>query len=153
MAKKCNQYSQEIISLFVDNELDPDKTEEVLSHVRLCQDCTDQVTKFRKLSRVFDAHTTQQFAQVKAVFIIRRARPFTIDQGILGRLFKGMRDHLYVKLASLAAVATLLILAVFQGPSQIGPSAIVKSLDTTASSVMIIETPTEKHTIIWFSET
>lgn len=153
MAKKCHQYSQEIISLFVDNELDPNKTEEVSSHVRLCRDCADQAAKFRKLGRVFDTHATQQLAQVKAVPLIRTARPIKSAQGILGRLFRGMTGHLYVKLASLAAVATLLILAFFQGPSQVGPSAIVKSLDTTASSVMIIETPTKKHTIIWFSET
>lgn len=153
MVQECNAYPQEIISLFVDNELDPDQAKEVSNHVRICLICADQAAKFQKLGQVFEAHATQALAKTIPVLVTDRAhgKPHGKHLSLPARLFNSM--NLYVKLASLVAVAFLLILAVFQNPSQIGPSAIVKSLDTTASSVMIIETPTEKHTIIWFSET
>lgn len=64
-----------------------------------------------------------------------------------------------VKLASLGTAALVLAVALLpwagdppldQAPE---PSAIVKSVDTNGSSVMIIETTNTRHTIIWFSET
>ncbi len=155
MSPPCRQYTPEFISQFVDGELDLEKTEAVSSHVTHCRACADQVASLQKLARVFNDHTTRQMALVKMAHIPGAARPgFGVaPMGSLGPLFRGMTDHWTLKLASLAAMAIFLILAVSQDPSQMGPSAIVKSLDTTASSVMIIETPIEKHTIIWFSET
>lgn len=143
------------MSQFVDGELDLEKTEAVSSHVTHCRACADQVASLQKLSRVFKDHTTRQTAQIKMAHIPGAVGPGE-PRTPLGRLepvFRGMTGHLLLKLASLAAVAIFLILAVSQDSPQMGPSAIVKSLDTTASSVMIIETPIEKHTIIWFSET
>ncbi len=71
-----------------------------------------------------------------------------------GNIFGTFGKNIYLKLASIAAIL-MISLYTFQGglftPS--GPSAIVKSVDTDFTSVMIIETQNKKHTIIWFSET
>jgi len=156
MTQQCSRYTQKIIGQFVDNELAPDKTMELSSHIEHCQDCAGQAARLRKLSAVFNSHVTTQADKIN--FSPRNMAATPIDHGkahgFFVRFFGGITDHLYIKLASLGAVAALLILAVFQGaPPPVSPSAIVKSLDTNASSVMIIETLREKHTIIWFSET
>ena len=157
MTQQCSKYTEEFISRFVDNELDPVGTMEFSSHLGDCQDCAEVVAKFQKLGTLFNTHinthinthAARQIARVSRVDMATTLLDYAKPTGIFGR----MTDHLYIKLASLTAVAALLILAVFQGAPPVGPSAIVKSLDTNASSVMIIETIKEKHTIIWFSET
>jgi len=149
MTQQCSKYTQKFISRFVDNELDPARTMEFSFHLKNCQDCAKLVTKFQKLGIVFNTHVATQIAQASPVDLATTPLDYEKPNGLFGR----MTDHLYIKLASLTAVAALLILAVFQGAPPAGPSAIVKSLDTNASSVMIIETIKEKHTIIWFSET
>jgi anti-sigma factor RsiW len=150
MKKPCSKYNKAIISQFVDKELDPVKTVELSAHLETCPDCADQVARFQTLGIVFNTHSAKQIAQASPLDMA----PHPLGAGKPNGLFGWVTDHLYVKLASLTLVAALMILAVFQGTSPpTDPSAIVKSLDTNASSVMIIETLTEKHTIIWFSET
>jgi anti-sigma factor RsiW len=149
MTQQCSKYTERFISRFVDNELDPVRTMEFSSHLADCPDCAQTAARFQNLGVVFNAHTQRQIARVSC---LETASNFPDDKKPTGRWGK-ITDHLYIKLASLTAVAALLILAVFQGTPPAGPSAIVKSLDTNASSVMIIETIKEKHTIIWFSET
>jgi anti-sigma factor RsiW len=154
MKQRCRKYTQETINRFVDKELAPDKTMEFSSHLERCPDCADQVAEFRKLGIVFNTHVTNLVAGIKGSSTdMAGSRDPQKSHGLVDRYFSGMTHHLYIKLASLTAVAALLIVAVFQGTPPTGPSAIVKSLDTNASSVMIIETKKEKHTIIWFSET
>lgn len=148
MKKPCSKYTKEIISQFVDNELDPASTMELSSHLGICPDCAELVARFQTIGIVFSNHAATQAAQISPL------APHPLDPGKPGGLFGWTIDHLAIKLASLTAVAVLMILAVFQWTPPPGdPSAIVKSLDTNASSVMIIETLSEKHTIIWFSET
>ncbi len=149
MTQHCSKYSQKFISQFVDNELDSARTLEFSSHLGDCPDCAKLVAKFQKLGIVFNTHAETQIAQ--ASFVNMAATP--VKPGKPTGLFGWLTDHLYIKLTSLTAVAAILILAVYQGTPPAGPSAIVKSLDTNSSSVMIIETIKEKHTIIWFSET
>ncbi len=156
MKQQCSKYTQKFISRFIDNELDPARTKKFSSHLGHCPDCADQVARFQKLSIIFNEYATTQVAQSKVSPMDMAANSLSLgsgkSHGIFNR-FGMLTDHMYIKLASLTAVAALLILAVFHGSAPTGPSAIVKSLDTNASSVMIIETQKEKHTIIWFSET
>lgn len=157
MTQKCSKYTEEFISRFVDNELDPARTMEFSSHLGDCRDCAKLVAKFQKLGTIFNTHintqinthAARQIALLSPVDMATTHFDYAKPTGLFGR----MTDHLYIKLASLTAVAALLILVVFDGAPPVGPSAIVKSLDTNASSVMIIETIKKKHTIIWFSET
>lgn len=149
MTEQCSKYTEKFISRFVDNEVDPVRSMEFSSHLGKCPDCAKIVARFQKLGVVFNTHAERQIALVSPMEIAAKPLDYGKPTGLFGR----MTDHLYIKLASLTAVAALLILAVFQGTPSTGPSAIVKSLDTNASSVMIIETIKEKHTIIWFSET
>ena len=149
MTQQCSKYTEKFISRFVDNELDTANTMEFSSHLGSCPDCEKTVARFENIGIVFNTHAQRQIARVSSMATTSTGLDYKKSTGLFGR----MTDHLYIKLASLTAVAALLILAVFQTTPPTGPSAIVKSLDTNASSVMIIETLTEKHTIIWFSET
>jgi len=149
MTHQCSKYTEKFISRFVDNELDPANTMEFSSHLESCPDCGETVARFENIGLVFNTHAQRQIARVSSMATASTGLEYKKPTGLFGR----MTDHLYIKLASLTAVAALLILAVFQTTPPTAPSAIVKSLDTNASSVMIIETIKEKHTIIWFSET
>ena len=173
MTEHCSKYTEKFISQYIDNELDSARSMEFSSHLGNCLGCTGKVNDFKRLGIVFNNHTATQVAQAQvaqaevaqaevaqaqvAQASSNMAKKFSNlgkHNGFFARFFGSTTDHLYIKLASLTAVAALLILIVFQPPPpQVSPSAIVKSLDTNASSVMIIETLKEKHTIIWFSET
>jgi hypothetical protein len=169
MTRHCSKYTEKFISQYIDNELDSARSMEFSSHLGNCPDCKEKVNDFKRLSIVFNNHTETQVAQaqvaqaqvaqaqVAQASSLNMAKKFSNPgkhNGPFARFFKSPTDHLYIKLASLSAIAALLILIVFQPPPpQVSPSAIVKSLDTNASSVMIVETLNEKHTIIWFSET
>ncbi len=71
-----------------------------------------------------------------------------------GNIFGFSKKYILVKLTSIAMIS-LISLFILQKAlfTPTGPSAIVKYVDTDYSSVMIIETQKEQHTIIWFNET
>ncbi len=154
MTRHCSKYTEKFISQYIDNELDSARSMEFSSHLGNCPGCTGKVNDFKRLSIVFNNHTATQVAQASSLDMAKKFPNPGKHNGPVARFFGSLSDHLYIKLAFFTAVASLLILIVFQPPPpQLSPSAIVKSLDTNASSVMIIETLKEKHTIIWFSET
>lgn len=160
MAEPCKKYSSEQISRFVDRELSNETLKAIEDHQKTCTQCRDLIVSYQAFGKQFSDHADQKITaidpeKIKAGLESKRtARP---------GLFKGWtRQNIYLKLASIVAIVGI-SLAVFQsipgtrlrpaGPEAlIEPSAIVKSLDTDFSSVMIIETQKQKHTIIWYSE-
>ena len=156
MEKTCNAYTPEDISRFVDNELPHNLYHALAQHLNLCSDCSRLAKEYRTLSAVFTDHADQEILKIdptklkqKLVLTIQNS-----EKKSLGNTFGFFGKNIYLKLASIAAIL-MISLFTFQGGlfDPIGPSAIVKSIDTDFASVMIIETQKEKHTIIWFSET
>ena len=156
MKKTCNKYMSEDISRFVDNELPRDRYHELAQHLHHCPDCSRLVEHYKTISVMFNDHADHKGLKIdpdklKPKFEYTKQYSGKRSQG---NLFGFFGKNIYLKLASIAAIL-MISLFTFQGdlfdPS--GPSAIVTSVDTDFSSVMIIETQKEKHTIIWFSET
>lgn len=156
MEKKCEAYTSEDISRFFDLELSSDQRRAFEQHLSLCSECNRLLGQYKDLSLAFYRHTHKQAVGITALHLehkleqkIQRSekKPFQKISGLFGK-------NLYLKLAGIAAVV---IISFFPfdptlfGTSS-GPSAIVNSVDTEYTSVMIIETRKEKHTIIWFSE-
>ncbi len=154
MTQPCVTYTEEFISCFVDNELDQDQHDEFADHLNTCTSCAQVEASLRQLSREFNTHV-----QTQAVWIRTFQPPITLpaglgrDQGRLPGLVNWFKGSLTIKLASLCAAAILIFFSLYPDTEAPSPSAIVKSVDTNGSSVMIIETPNTQHTIIWFSET
>nr|NJM01306.1 zf-HC2 domain-containing protein [Desulfobacula sp.] len=156
MEKKCDLYTSEDISRFVDHELSFDQYRSCERHLLLCRDCSRLVDRYKAVSLAFSRHAhgekigahTPDFKHSldKA---LKRSENNSL-QNISGLFGK----NIYLKLAGIAAVLMIGLFPfdgdLFQNPA--GPSAIVNSVDAEDASVMIIETKNEKHTIIWFSE-
>ncbi len=81
-----------------------------------------------------------------------REKPVPFWEKLAGRLPSG---RILVPVSSLAMLL-ILCLALFRYTyftDESGPSAIVDSFTGNVTSVVIIETPESRQTIIWFSET
>ena len=154
--KTCDQYTFEDINRFVDNELEDNRYQQLKTHLETCSTCSQQIKELESISSVFKKEIEEQTAGFDTAGF-KESMGIQIQknqQTGSGNVFGLLGRNIYLKLASIAAILVVSLFMVkpnLLGPS--GPSAIVSSLDTELSSVMIIETEKEKHTIIWFSET
>ncbi|RLC03009.1 MAG: hypothetical protein DRH34_06420 [Deltaproteobacteria bacterium] len=148
MKKTCSRYRSEDISRFVDNELSQARYHELAKHLRDCPDCRSLVEKYKNLTVMFNDHAGHTGLKIDPA-ALKQNLVLTTQSSL-----KKILGNIYLKLASIAAIL-IISLFWFQGGMfrSTGPSAIVTSVDTDFSSVMIIETQKKKHTIIWFSET
>lgn len=156
MKKTCSEYTSSEISRFVDNELAQDLQKELAIHLGHCRECSRLFRQYTAISAQFSDHADEAVSKIDSARLKQNlehlfqkpAKPSP------GNSFGFSGKNIYLKLASIAAILMISIFTLqgkFSEPP--GPSAIVKSIDTDFSSVMIIETQKEKHTIIWFSET
>lgn len=157
MKKKCNLYAIEDISRFIDGEFTSDQHQAMEYHLSLCEDCRHLVDSYRSLSVTFSRIAVRESNKnANALNLEHKFEKIISDleeksSGNISGLFG---KNIYLKLASIAAV---LMIGLFPYDENIlnnssGPSAIVNSVDAEYTSVMIIETQEEKHTIIWFTE-
>jgi len=156
MKKPCNKYGTEEISRFVDNELPRNQYHELAQHLHHCPDCRLIVERCKSISAVFNDHAGQQGLKIDPAELKQKLNS-TIQNSqkkSFENIFGFLGKNIYLKLASITAILMIGLFA-FQGSlfDPAGPSAIVTSVNTDFSSVMIFETQKEKHTIIWFSET
>lgn len=152
MTKICNDYTFEQINLFVDNELPQDEHDAIAAHCSSCPVCKYRLEQLSAVSDVFTRHVNQQTASMDAGRFQPDAGRY--DKTLFGNVLDLFGKNIYVKLVSVAAIILISFLMVDSNIlTPAGPSAIVKSVDTERSSVMIFETQKQKHTIIWFSET
>ncbi len=156
MEKKCEAYTSEDISRFVDLEPSSDQYRAFEHHLSLCKECSRLFGQYKDLSLAFSRHTHKEAMGIAALDLEHKLeqkiqcsekKSYQNISGLFGK-------NIYLKLAGIAAV---LMIGFFSfDPTLLGtpsgPSAIVNSVDTEFTSVMIIETQKEKHTIIWFSE-
>ncbi|MBT3177093.1 MAG: hypothetical protein HOG03_08800 [Desulfobacula sp.] len=154
MGKKCNVYTSEDISRFVDKELPKNTYHEVKQHLNICLKCNQKAEEYRTLSSVFTDHAHQEILKIDPAELRHKLAQTqeNLEKKSLRNVFGIFGKNIYLKLASIAAIL-IISLYTFQGDHPAGPSAIVKSIDTDFASVVIIETQKENHTIIWFSET
>ncbi|NOX35880.1 MAG: hypothetical protein GXP56_19490 [Deltaproteobacteria bacterium] len=156
MKKTCSRYTPEKISRFVDNELSQDQYYAVSQHIIHCPDCNRLAGQYKSLSAVFNDHADQQKLQINPDRLRQKLLQNTpcSKKNLLGNILVFFSKNIYLQLASIAVILIICLFS-FQGSlfGPTGPSAIVTSVDTDFTSVMIIETQKEKHTIIWFSET
>ncbi|MFH2091123.1 MAG: hypothetical protein ABIJ31_02060 [Pseudomonadota bacterium] len=156
MKKNCTQYTSEQISQFIDKALPDTLFMTIDAHQKNCTDCRDLIKKYQAMSDLFSSHADHQVDKIDTHRLKKNLEPVFGQShekypGLSGKLFG---KNIYLKLASIVAIVVI-SMVVFQGrlSEPTGPSAIVKSINTDFSSVMIIETQQHHHTIIWFSET
>jgi len=147
---------QRTLSRFLDQEVESEECSQIVEHVKQCQLCRRALKDHESISSLFKADLTKE---------ISRAKLEGLEEDIITVLQR--REVSWLKKVSgfltsrkfylpAAAVATALALFVYLtgSPAPVsGPSAIINSFTGEMSSVMIIEIPTSRRTILWYHET
>lgn len=157
MKNKCDFYTSEDISRLIDREVSSEECKSFEHHLSHCRDCGELADQYRLVSLAFSCYTDRitkgienasMEQQLEKTLFASKKKPLKNFSGLFGK-------NVYLKLASVVAV---IMIGLFPFDDDLlkdplaGPSAIVNSVDTEYTSVMIIQTQKEKHTIIWFSE-
>lgn len=139
----CKIYSEEFISRFVDNEVSSLDHDKFIRHMADCRACTQTEGRFRQMTPIFEGHVSAQAIKITPISIAQKNKQVGRSKGLV------------LRLASLGTAALIFAAVLFPraGDPVMESSAIVNSIDTYGSSVMIIDTQETHHTIIWFSET
>ncbi len=145
-----------LLNRFFDQEIRPEERAKVSEHLKDCSLCQKALQDNKYLSALFKAGLDKELSQ---------ANLDGLDQRVLS-LIRRKRFSWWMKTKDLfvskrflipaTAMATIFVLffSLARDPASVsGPSAIVKSLTGDLSSVMIIEEPKSRQTIIWFNET
>ncbi|MDA8133829.1 MAG: hypothetical protein M0T82_04340 [Desulfobacteraceae bacterium] len=154
MKKKCTVYTSEDISRFVDLEPSSDQCRAFEHHLSLCRECSRRFDQYKNLSLAFSRHTHKRAIKIAPLDLAHKLEKKLHCPDKKQHISRLFGKNIHLKLAGIAAVVMMgffsLDPTLLKTPS--GPSAIVTSVDTECTSVMIIETREEKHTIIWLSE-
>ncbi|MCP4022545.1 MAG: zf-HC2 domain-containing protein [Desulfobacteraceae bacterium] len=156
MEKKCSQYNLETISAFVDKELGPKQLDKFACHVETCEACRLVVDQLQGIKEAFKSAAEDEMKSIDSQVFLSSvtAKSFNRKPAIFEKLKEYLSPKPILKIATIAVILGFSLMYFRQpGINGIGPSAIVNSVDTNMSSVMIIETIETKHTIIWFTET
>ena len=149
--KKCNA---EMINRYIDGETSPPETKWIDRHLQSCPGCRQSVQQHRELAQRLHREVS---AAREALDIDR------LEQQIVSaaRMRAGQRSRLretlfswklMLPVAATAALALYFFTSLLPAPAPTGPSAVINSFTGRVSSVMILETPQSRQTVIWFSE-
>ena len=139
---------------YLDNELGTRERATVREHLQHCPSCQQVVRQGRSLSALFRKSMDDELS----------AAPLkSVEHAVLARVqqkteeHSGKRTALWLKRALVPAgalAAASFLFFIMYGPSEKSkePSAIINSFTAEAASVMILETPTTRQTILWFQE-
>jgi len=155
MWMKRDHCSLELLDRYYDGEISPDESKAVTDHLDGCPVCRKRLAARR---------TVTESVRAVADEAVSRTDFRHLDQKVLDRIavrrtpflsqLKNMRFswRFYVPASAIAAILMVFFTVFLRQPADVGPSAIINSFAGKISSVMIIETPESRHTILWFSE-
>jgi len=156
MKKDHTECDPILLGRFLDQELGPDQHARVEKHLRDCLSCQKAARNQRAFADLLNAKVGKavsltDFDHLERQVLARvRDRQAPWWQEAVSLIFS---RKILIPAATMAAVLTLFF-SYPRPPAQIsGPSAIINSFTGDISSVMILETPKSRQTIIWFDET
>ncbi len=149
-----------VLHRFFDNELGPEEHARTREHVRQCPSCQESLQKNRSLSDLFVRSVEKAVSQTnfdaleKQVLSRVESGKRKKEKGKRKKenLFSGFSRRILVPAAAMAGIVLLVFSLTGPPESAPGPSAIINSFTGDISSVMIMETPKSRQTIIWFNE-
>ena len=155
MKKAHHECDEELIGRYLDGEVSQKEYARISSHLKDCLSCQKILQDNQAISAVFRDGLERAVSQADFGVLETRA---------LDRIRKKENPwwkHLVKQFSSLkilipatALAALVLFFAIPRSPTTIlDPSAIVEAFSGDVSSVMIIETPKSRQTIIWYKET
>ncbi|MBF0099630.1 MAG: zf-HC2 domain-containing protein [Desulfobacterales bacterium] len=151
----CNP---EMISCFYDNELTTDQRSWIASHVQTCDACQHSLQNLSSLSRHVVHEIGDQFHNMSVDIEHQLMKSLSIQKKQSISIEKGFYFFKWGKILIPATVMAGLLILFFTFWIQLSktvpaPSAIIHSISGNhLSSVMIMETPSSHHTIVWIQE-
>ena len=154
MGANLSHCDSELMSRYYDGELGQAERSQVESHILVCPSCKKVLEDLKAISSQYGAHLAHQSAGTDA----RKT-----EKHILERLrreeapwWAKAKETLLLKKTLVSATATvgvaLLLITVLRAPVPDSPSAIVTSVSGDVSSIIILEAPETRQTILWFNE-
>lgn len=155
MKKAHHDCNEELIGRYLDGEVSQEEHDGISRHLKDCLSCQKILEDNQSISTVF--RDTLKIESSHAGFAVLKTR--VLDQirqkenpwwKRLAKRFSSIR----ILIPATALAALVLFFAIPRSPTTISdPSAIVEAFSGDVSSVMIIETPKSRQTIIWYKET
>ena len=152
--KKPSRYCDPVmVNRFLDKELDLADDASVDRHINSCPSCRKMLDDLNTLSRQVRTHITgicdTDHASIEKSLlesICKKKTPFgdRMKEALLSK-------KVWIPVTA-AASFLLVFFTMFKPIGVTEPSAIIASLSGDVSSVVIIETPRTRQTILWFSE-
>jgi anti-sigma factor RsiW len=140
----------ELISRYIDNELDGDELIRLRTHITGCESCRARLGDYGKIGAGLNSHIQAQAG------MLTRGSEDRVVEAIRRKNSEGWKAVVFSKRmlvpVGLAASITLMFLTFFSNPVPVGPTAIVSSLSGSGSSVVILETAETRQTIIWVGD-
>lgn len=156
MKKTCGYCDTDLLSRFTDNELDPDEHARIQKHLMDCTSCQKELRDNQSISALIQTHLKKEISQAnlddleeKVLSLINKKR--TSWSMKLKDLFLSWK--LLIPATVMAAMFVLFLFPARHFSPALGPSAIVNTIEGNVSSVILLETPESRRTIIWFNET
>jgi anti-sigma factor RsiW len=154
MQENLPHCDSELISRYYDEELNQTERSQVESHILVCPSCNKILEDLKAVSNQYGAHLARQSAGIDTR---------ETEKHVLERLrreeapwWAKVKDAFLSKKALVSATATvcvaLLFITVLRVPTPDSPSAIVTSVSGDVSSIIILEAPKTRQTILWFNE-
>lgn len=150
---KCNPV---LLNRFFDGEIEAHEHARTSEHLKNCPFCQKSFQENQTLSLFLKAGVDRAVSQTNFAAaedtVLRKIRKKQVPWGTKIKELIATRRFL-IPAAAMATLIFLVLTFTPPHPSVSGPSAIVSSVTGDISSVMIIETPGTRQTIIWFNET
>ena len=147
----CNS---ELISRYYDGELGRAERSQVESHILVCPSCNKILEDLKGISDQYGVHLAHQSVGIDT----RETEKHVLDRLRREKApwWAKAKDTFLSKKVLFSATATagvaLLLITVLQAPVPDSPSAIVTSVSGDVSSIIILEAPETRQTILWFNE-
>jgi hypothetical protein len=150
----CRRYDPILIERFCDGEMDAETQAEIQMHVESCFACQKIMREHWMIGAMAKEALSQNLTHSERLRVKRRVMDRIRSEAGEGQ---GIRQYAALKklLIPAAAVASLFFFSIiFYQPDErpAGPSATIESITGNISSVMIMETPEERETVLWYSE-
>ncbi|MEA2040209.1 MAG: anti-sigma factor [Thermodesulfobacteriota bacterium] len=155
MKKAYGECDEELIGRYFDGELSQKEYERISRHLKECPSCQKVLQDYQAISTVSVDSLEQEASRADFGLLETRVLDQIRQKGhpwrerITELVFSG---KLLIPATALAAL--ILFFAITRSPTTLsGPSAIIEAFSGEVSSVMIIEAPNSRQTIIWYKET
>jgi anti-sigma factor RsiW len=145
-----------LLGRFLDQELGPEERDQLTSHLEDCLSCQRALQDQEAISTIFRTSLEAKIPNRQLVDL--EARVLTRIRGSHVSWWVKLKERLgskkfYIPAAAAAAAMAIFVYSTKPTAPPPGPSAVINSFTGEITSVMILETPRSRQTILWFHET